>query len=552
MMVNRYIITISLLFSFSSIDAQMIKTFPTSPVVDTNTYFLSQEFQGGTSWSLAMKTPANQIKTFIGSVSGGVTSISQGYGLILSPNPIVSTGSAKIDSNTIYNYFRSFINLQSVTDGGNTSSDSIVVKNLEVKGNSFQNGFIALDSQSSSPPLSIHKLKLFMGSSGNLGFIGSKGFACYLNISRFSASRSYGFPDRNLTIDSLTTLTQTVGFNKYLINSSGNLSSISLIPISDINATGTPSSTTYLRGDGSWSAISSGTVTSFSSNNLNPLFSTSVATPTSTPVLSFSLSNAASYSFFANFTGSSTTPTYFQPTGTPSSTTYFRGDGSWSTPSGTTYSLTTIGSSGASTLIGTTFNIPNYTLAGLGGISLSSLSGTSPITYNSSTGAIGFSSSYLGQTSIATLGTISTGTWNGTAITGTYIASSVALAGSPTTTTQAVGDNSTKIATDAFVYRLAPADTTISAAYTLTSNDNNRWIHCTNSSNIAVTVPTGLPQPFRCNLFQEGSGTVTPTSSSTTFYYWPTSTTKSAGQGSGFTIVQWASANSFTIQGALQ
>ncbi len=39
-------------------------------------------------------------------------------------------------------------------------------------------------------------------------------------------------------------------------------------------------------------ASGSGTVTSFSAGNLSPLFTTSVATPTSTPALTFSLSTA--------------------------------------------------------------------------------------------------------------------------------------------------------------------------------------------------------------------------------------------------------------------
>jgi len=63
---------------------------------------------------------------------------------------------------------------------------------------------------------------------------------------------------------------------------------------------------------GSWNLISSGggsgTVTSFSAGALSPLFTTSVATATSTPALSFSLSNAAANSVFGNFTGSSAAP----------------------------------------------------------------------------------------------------------------------------------------------------------------------------------------------------------------------------------------------------
>lgn len=53
---------------------------------------------------------------------------------------------------------------------------------------------------------------------------------------------------------------------------------------------------------GSWSAVASagaGSVTSFSAGTLSPLFTTSVANPTLTPALSFSLSTAAQNSIFA-------------------------------------------------------------------------------------------------------------------------------------------------------------------------------------------------------------------------------------------------------------
>lgn len=51
-------------------------------------------------------------------------------------------------------------------------------------------------------------------------------------------------------------------------------------------------------------------------------------------------------------------------------------------------SLTTTGSSGASTYNSTTgvINIPNYTLAGLGGVTFSALGATAPLSYNSSSG----------------------------------------------------------------------------------------------------------------------------------------------------------------------
>ncbi len=54
----------------------------------------------------------------------------------------------------------------------------------------------------------------------------------------------------------------------------------------------------------------SGTVTSFSSGGLSPLFTTSVATSTTTPALSFSLSTAAADTLFGNNTGSTAAPGY--------------------------------------------------------------------------------------------------------------------------------------------------------------------------------------------------------------------------------------------------
>lgn len=54
----------------------------------------------------------------------------------------------------------------------------------------------------------------------------------------------------------------------------------------------------------------SGTVTSFSAGSLSPLFTTSVSTATTTPALSFSLSNAAANTYFGNATGSTAAPSF--------------------------------------------------------------------------------------------------------------------------------------------------------------------------------------------------------------------------------------------------
>jgi len=126
----------------------------------------------------------------------------------------------------------------------------------------------------------------------------------------------------------------------------------------------------------------------------------------------------------------------------------------------------------------------------------------------------------------------------------------VGLSTTATAVTQAVNNNSTKPATTAYVDYYHPADTTISAAYTLTSRDLYRTIHCTNGSNIALTIPTGLGLTFQCMVIHEGAGTVTPTASGTTFTFIPTATTKT--NGGAIWIKSTATANTFLIQGSLQ
>ncbi len=64
-----------------------------------------------------------------------------------------------------------------------------------------------------------------------------------------------------------------------------------------------------------WAAPSggTGTVTSFSSGNLSPIFTTSVATATTTPAQTFSLSTAGAHTFLGNNTGATAAPAYVQP-----------------------------------------------------------------------------------------------------------------------------------------------------------------------------------------------------------------------------------------------
>ena len=184
-----------------------------------------------------------------------------------------------------------------------------------------------------------------------------------------------------------------------------------------------------------------GTVTSFSSGNLSPLFTTSVATATTTPALSFILSTQTAATVFAGpISGGAAAPTFraLQSTDIPSlsyvssisvsapltttggltptlgitqsssSTNGYLSSTDWSTFNAkqNALTLTTTGNSGSSTLVGSTLNVPTYTLAGLGGISLTSLSASAPLSYNNGTGAFSIS-----QSSSSTSGFLSSTDW---------------------------------------------------------------------------------------------------------------------------------------------
>ena len=73
--------------------------------------------------------------------------------------------------------------------------------------------------------------------------------------------------------------------------------------------TGTPGAGNFLCGDGTWKAVT-GTVSTISTGNLSPLFTASIANPTTTPAISFALTNAAGNSWFGNATGSAAAPAY--------------------------------------------------------------------------------------------------------------------------------------------------------------------------------------------------------------------------------------------------
>lgn len=85
--------------------------------------------------------------------------------------------------------------------------------------------------------------------------------------------------------------------------------------------------------------------------------------------------------------------------------------------------LTTIGTSGVATFSSGTLNIPNYAVTGGTVTNVSGTTNRITVATGTTTPVIDISASYVGQSSITTLGTIATGTWQGTAIADTYISS---------------------------------------------------------------------------------------------------------------------------------
>lgn len=116
----------------------------------------------------------------------------------------------------------------------------------------------------------------------------------------------------------------------------------SVVGVANLSATGTPSSSTYLRGDNTWASVSG--VTDGNKGDITVSSSGSVWSINAAAVTYADIQNVAANTFLANATETAATvqeiatsriPLFASAiTGTPSSSTYLRGDGSWATVSG--------------------------------------------------------------------------------------------------------------------------------------------------------------------------------------------------------------------------
>lgn len=190
------------------------------------------------------------------------------------------------------------------------------------------------------------------------------------------------------------------------------------------------------------------------------------------------------------------------------------GDVMWTLPTTDSTGTQALVSDGAGTL----------SWASVGAGSVTSVSGTANriTSTGGTTPVIDISASYVGQTSITTLGTVTTGTWTatkiGTAYGGTNADSSAstgvaqvsagtwswstALANGTTATTQAANDNSTKVATTAYADAIVSGY--VPTSRTLTINGSAQTLAADRTWTITTTGTTG-------NIAVSGGGGLTPT-----------------------------------------
>ncbi len=129
------------------------------------------------------------------------------------------------------------------------------------------------------------------------------------------------------TINNKPFVIKTNNTTRMFVDSIGNVGVGTTAPAAKLDVVGQIKITDGTQGDGkiltsnanglgSWVAYTNtdtGTVTSFSADSLLPLFTTTITNDSTTPHLSFSLSDANPYTIFGNNSNTSATPAYFNP-----------------------------------------------------------------------------------------------------------------------------------------------------------------------------------------------------------------------------------------------
>ena len=190
---------------------------------------------------------------------------------------------------------------------------------------------------------------LFDAAAGDIVYRGALG-----QTLRFGINNSTGNSPSTLRVaQGAVTVAGTLTSTGILTEGASRVYSASnLVPVAGMSATGTPSAATYLRGDGTWTAPP--TVDSTAVHLAGAESISGIKTFTAVPVLP----------------ASTVTITNLIATGTPSATTFLRGDGTWSVPAGGTpavVSITTTTTASTNTiyLANGTFNVTVPVTAGL-------------------------------------------------------------------------------------------------------------------------------------------------------------------------------------------